>query len=122
MAWHKTILGMPWLTLVTSSGYGRVNGLIGVSSRKGRSGWYSNMGKGSSVEYGVPARSWAVGAGSRRAMYSVLTVLARLLCRCVCVCVVYWLAQLQYLQFHDRVGTAFSSIPAAKSSQYVLHF
>ena len=60
--------------------------LIGVGSRKGRSGRYSNMGKGSSVEYGIPARPWAVGAGSRRAMFSVLTVLAQLLCRCVCVC------------------------------------
>ena len=43
---------------------------------------------GSNVEYwyGVPARSWAVGAGSRRAVYSVL---AQLLCRFVC-CVCVW--------------------------------
>ena len=43
-----------------------------VGIRKGRSGRYSNMSTGSSVEYGVPARPWAVGAGSRRAVYSVL--------------------------------------------------
>ena len=30
---------------------------------------------GSSVEYGVPARPWAVGTGSRRAVYSVLVQL-----------------------------------------------
>ena len=54
--------------------------------QEGQVGRYSNMGKGSSVEYGIPARPWAVGAGSRRAMFSVLTVLAQLLCRCVCVC------------------------------------
>ena len=40
------------------------------------------MGTGSSVEYGVAAEPWAVGAGSRRAVYSVLCV-----CECVCGCV-----------------------------------
>ena len=45
----------------------------------------------------------------------------------VCVCMVYQLTQLQSkkhlpVQLHGRVGTAFSSLPAAKSSQYALHF
>ena len=62
---------------------------------------------------------WAPAVGEQCIVYSLYWLDSS---ADVCVCVLYWLAQLQYLQFHDQVGTAFSSIPAAKSSQYFLHF